>query len=79
MKIWIFYLKNYKAFHHILTLAIFAGVFCIGGINLITADLKMLPLQLLIIAICYPISNFLLKYCDLEKSINKEKKARGIN
>jgi hypothetical protein len=79
MKIWIFYLKNYKAFHHILTIVIFAGVFYIGGLNLITTDSKMLPLQLLIIVICYPLSNFMIKYCNLEKSINTEKKARGIN
>jgi len=78
MKIWIFYLKNYKAVHHIMMMFIFLGVFTIGGINLLTIDLKMLPLQLLLIIICYPITNFLLKFIDLESSIEKEKKERGI-
>lgn len=78
MKIWIFYLKNYKVIHHIMMMFIFLGVFTIGGINLLTIDLKMLPLQLLLIIICYPITNFLLKFIDLESSIEKEKKERGI-
>ena len=78
MKIWIFYLKNYKVIHHIMMMFIFLGVFTIGGINLLTIDLKMLPLQLLLIIICYPITNFLIRYVDLESSIEKEKKERGI-
>lgn len=78
MKIWIFYLKNYKAVHHIMMMLIFLGVFTIGGINLLTIDIEMLPLQLLLIIICYPITNFLMKFIDLESSIEKEKKARGI-
>lgn len=78
MKIWIFYLKNYKGIHHIWTLILFAGVFLLGGINLFTAELKMLPLQLFLLVICYPLSNFLLKAFDFETSINKEKKARGV-
>jgi hypothetical protein len=57
---------------------IFWGVFAIGGINLLSLELKMLPLQLLIIIICYPIANFLIRYVDLESSIEKEKKERGI-
>lgn len=57
---------------------IFLGVFTIGGINLLTIDIEMLPLQLLLIIICYPITNFLMKFIDLESSIEKEKKARGI-
>jgi hypothetical protein len=78
MKIWIFYLKNYKAFQHILTLVIAFGIFRIGGINLFQADLKILPLQLFLIIVCYPLTVFILKALDFETSINKEKKARGI-
>ena len=78
MKIWIFYLKNYRVVHHIMQMATFIGVFTIGGINLLTIDPKMLPLQLFLLAICYPITNFLIRYVDLESSIEKEKKERGI-
>jgi hypothetical protein len=78
MKIWIFYLKNYRVIHHFFMMFTFIVVFKIGGINLLIIDIKMLPLQLFLLIICYPITNFLIKYCDLESSIEKEKKERGI-
>ena len=78
MKIWIFYLKNFKAVQHILTLTVFITVFHIGRIELITSELKMLPLQLFILAICYPVTNFVLRTTEMEKAIIVEKERLGI-
>jgi len=65
------FVKFYEPILHGMCLIIFVGIFYIGGINLVTLDSSVLPLQILVLALNYPVMKFALKQSDLEKIISE--------
>jgi hypothetical protein len=64
-----FYLKNYKAIHHIFTLATFIGMLVILGFDEIFTSI---PFFLLILAINYFIVKFSLKQSGLDEEVEQQ-------
>jgi prepilin signal peptidase PulO-like enzyme (type II secretory pathway) len=73
LKVLLVYIKNCIPAQHIISLIAFIVIFYIGNINLITLDIKFLPLQLLILLLNYLMNHFILLTksvrADIEKSI----------
>jgi hypothetical protein len=72
------FVKNYKAILQIPALAIFVGVFYIGGMNLLSIDVNVLPVQILILLVNYPVTIFAIKCTNLEQEIVKYKQEHGM-
>lgn len=66
----LFYLKNYKAIHHTITIMMYAVMFSLLGLgpNL----LKEFPLQVLLLVVSYFTTKFTLKKSGLDEEVLKE-------
>jgi hypothetical protein len=70
--------KHYKGILQIITLVLFFTIFSIGGFNLFTLDVNVLPVQILILLLNYPVTIFCLKFTNIENLVTEYKKQNGM-
>jgi hypothetical protein len=71
-------MKTFVKYHlpilHLMTMGIYVLIFYIGGINLLTSDSAIFPIQLLILALSYPTTLFTIRQTNLLEEIDKWQK-----
>lgn len=66
----LFYLKNYKSIHHLVTIAMYFGLFLLAGLGPCLKSSFLL--QVLLLVVSFFTTKFILKVSGLDDQVEKE-------